>query len=182
MSTAFPPRAPRAEASSACLRSTARAGAPSCTRADCSRAAAPAICGAAMLVPPAISSPRFHGGTLEKAIPGAQRSGLASSPPRALKSAIPSASTANPCGRPPLNTPGNKAQTDRMWSAEPGNPTVEMPGPSFPALMTTSTSGCLSANSATRESMAAAPSVSFPTPKLMLMISGRPRCCAKSAV
>ena len=162
----------------ACRKSVARAARLACSRADCKSAAAPAICGAAMLVPPEISPPRFHRGTLENATPGAQTSGLAVSPPRALKSAITSASIARPAGREPENTPGYSAQTDKMCSADPGNPIVDMPGPSLPALMTNNTSGCFSANSVTSESIAASPSDSFPTPKLIFKMSGMPRCCA----
>ncbi len=56
--------------------------------ADRRQAASPAAWGAAMLVPPLISSPVFQRGTVEKATPGATRSGFASSPPRELHQPI----------------------------------------------------------------------------------------------
>src|SRR2546430_10589496 len=64
--------------------STALTLRPSCAMADRRHAARPATCGAAMLVPPLISSPVFQRGTDENATPGATRSGLASSAPREL--------------------------------------------------------------------------------------------------
>src|SRR5207302_1430391 len=69
---------------------------PSCAIADRRHAARPAACGAAMLVPPLISSPVFQRGTDENATPGATRSGFATSAPRELHHPITSGAGAVP--------------------------------------------------------------------------------------
>src|SRR5688572_8552065 len=119
---------------------------PRCKSADWSRAATPDTTGAAMLVPAEISSPVCHGGTLENATPGAHTSGLASSPPRALHHPTTSGGGGSASSGALAKTPGNSAQVVNASSADPGNPTVDNPGPSFPALMTNSTPGFLSTN------------------------------------
>ena len=65
------------------------------------------------------------------------------------------------------------APTVSARSAEPGNPSVERPGPSLPALMAMTTSGLAASTESTIASIRAVPSTSFPTPKLMLSTSGR---------
>ena len=146
--------------------------------ADRRHAAKPAACGAAMLVPPLISSPVFQRGTDENATPGATRSGLASSAPRELHQPITSGAGAVPGCTGRAKTPGYDAPTDRARSAEPGNPSVERPGPSLPALMVNTTAGWVTRNAFTIESMTACPSRSFPTPKLRFSTSGMLRCSA----
>jgi hypothetical protein len=155
-----------AVALSAAVSSADDAGCPPpAIMADWSNAAAPLSCGAAMLVPPATSSPTSQAGTLENATPGAHRSGFCRLPPRLLHQ--PSTSSGE---RPPgcgglANTPGNNAQAASAKSADPGNPIVEMPGPSLPALITIVTSGCSTAKASSTESIRARPAVaSFPTP------------------
>jgi hypothetical protein len=102
------------------------------------QATSPATCGAEKLVPTCISLPVSHAGTVEYAIPGASSSGFAASPPRALH--IPTMSgVADAPGR--ANTPGSVDPTARTRSAVAGKPTVESPGPSFPALTVSTTSG-----------------------------------------
>ena len=54
-----------AETRSACITSAAPGRRPSCVIADTRHAASPVACGAAMLVPPLISSPVFQRGTEE---------------------------------------------------------------------------------------------------------------------
>ena len=85
-----------------------------------------------MLVPDLISSPVFQRGTVEYACPGATTSGFAVAPPRELHHPIRSGGGAPACGDR-VNAPGSSAPTDRARSADPGNSTVEMPGPSLPA-------------------------------------------------
>src|ERR1700694_1350808 len=118
-----------ADTRNAWISSAALVRRPSCAMADTRHATRPAACGAAMLVPPLISPPVAHGGTVENATPGVTMSGLASSPPRALNH--PSTSRAG--GTPGLGawakTPGYVAPTDRAQSAEPGKPLVASPGP-----------------------------------------------------
>ena len=58
---------------------------------------------------------------------------------------------------------------------------MESPGPSFPALTTSSAAGCAAANASVIESIVAVPSTAFPTPKLRLSTSGMLRRAAKSA-
>src|SRR5213082_2729134 len=72
---------------------------PSCDMADRRHAARPAACGAAMLVPPLISSPVFQRGTDENATPGATRSGFATSAPRELHHPITSGDAERPFPR-----------------------------------------------------------------------------------
>src|SRR5688572_28859174 len=84
-----------------------------------------------MLVPCLTSSAAFHRGTLLYATPGAMMSGFATSPPRALKSAMISVpAPVRPSGR---KADGTVPPTEIARPAEPGNPMVESPGPSFPA-------------------------------------------------
>ncbi len=161
---------------SARLTSMARTVLPLCAAADNSTATAPATWGAAMLVPLEISSPVRNRGTLEYATPGAHTSGLKTSPPRALHHP-----TSWALGSIPFtNAPGSRAQTEMGCRAEPGNPTVDRPGPSLPALITKATSGCFKLNSSISESIAAVPSRSFPTPKLRLSTRRMARRVAKS--
>src|SRR5438067_12358431 len=97
---------------------------PSCVIADSRHAARPAACGAAMLVPPLISSPVFQRGTEENATPGASKSGLSLSPPRELNQASASGAGGTPgCGGRE-KTPGYRAPTDRARSADPGKPKI----------------------------------------------------------
>src|SRR5438105_14175164 len=105
--------------------------------ADRRHAARPAACGAAMLVPPLISSPVFQRGTDENATPGATRSGFATSPPRELHHLITSGAGAVPGCTGRAKAPGEDAPTDSARSAEPATPRVESPGPSCPALTVT---------------------------------------------
>ena len=146
--------------------------------ADRRHAARPAACGAAMLVPPLISSPVFQCGTVENATPGATRSGFASSPPRELHHPITSGAAAVPGCTGRAKAPGYEAPTDSARSAEPGNPRVDRPGPSLPALMVKTAAGWATRKAFTIESITACPSRSFPTPKLRFSTSGMLRCSA----
>src|SRR5437879_10440366 len=109
--------------------------------ADRRHAARPAAWGAAMPVPPLISSPVFPRGTDENPTPGATRSGLASSAPREPHQPITSGAGAVPGCTGRAKTPGYDAPTDRARSAEPGNPRVDRPGPSLPALIVNTAAG-----------------------------------------
>src|SRR5437867_12860969 len=104
-----------------------------------------------MLVPPLISLPVSHRGTDENATPGATTSGFASSPPRELHHPITSGAGGVPGWAGRANDPGNAAPTDSARSAEAGNPMVESPGPSLPALMVNTTFRCASRNAFTIE-------------------------------
>src|SRR5690242_21558346 len=105
-------------------------------------AASPAAWGAAMLVPPFTSFSVSQRGTEENATPGVTRSGLASSPPRELHQPITSGAGGIPACGGRAKAPGYEAPTDRARSAEPGNPMVESPGPSLPALIVNTMPGC----------------------------------------
>src|SRR5690348_7037924 len=107
---------------------------PDCCIADSRHAASPAACGAAMLVPPLTSFAVSQRGTDENATPGVTRSGLISSPPRELHQPMTSGSAGTPACGGRAKAPGYEAPTERARSADPGKPTVERPGPSFPAL------------------------------------------------
>jgi len=131
-----------------------------------------------MLVPPLISFPVSQRGTEEKATPGVTRSGLASSPPRELHQPSTSAAGGVPACAGRANAPGNNAPIERARSAEPGKPSVDSPGPSFPALIVNTTDGWTMRKASTIESITARPSNSFPTPKLRFKTSGRLRCSA----
>ena len=131
-----------------------------------------------MLVPPFTSFSVSQRGTDEKATPGATRSGLASSPPRELHHPITSGAGGVPAWGGRAKAPGYDAPTDRARSADPGNPIVESPGPSFPALIVNTTPGCEVRKAFTMESMTARPSNSFPTPKLKFSTNGMLRCSA----
>src|SRR5438105_13770687 len=102
--------------------------------ADRRHAARPAACGAAMLVPPLISSPVFQRGTDENATPSATRSGFATSPPRELHHPITSDAGAVPGCTGRANVRANEAPTDKARYAEPVDPSVERPEPSCTAL------------------------------------------------
>ncbi len=128
-----------------------------------------------MDVPPFTSPPWSQFGTVEYATPGATMSGLASSPPRELHQ--PSASVATPnwnCA----NEAGYTAPTAMASSADPGSPSVDVPGPSLPAAIEKNTSGWAIRKSSMIESIAARPSFALPTPKDMLSTSGSRRPCA----
>ena len=101
------------------------------------------------------SSPAFHRGTELYAIPGVTRSGLATSPPRALKYAT--ASGAGPSGPGTRNPDGSVAPTVMARSAEPGSPIVLSPGPSLPPLIVSDTSGCAASTESARRSIRALP-------------------------
>src|SRR5207244_3712647 len=141
---AAPPLNGTADARSACATSAAltRRPPPDCCTAERRQAARPATWGAAMLVPPFTSFSVSQRGTDEKATPGATRSGLASSPPRELHHPITSGAGGVPAWGGRAKAPGYDAPTDRARSADPGNPIVESPGPSFPALIVNTTPGC----------------------------------------
>ena len=62
--------------------------------------------------------------------------------------------------------------------ADPGNPSVESPGPSLPALTVKTTSGWAASTESNSWSIRAFPSSSFPTPKLRLNTRGRRRSAA----
>src|SRR2546426_2747174 len=140
-SIALAPANGTADPRSACAIWAAPTARPSCARAETRQAARPAACGAAMLVPPLISLPVSQRGTDENASPGVTMSGFARSPPRELHQPTTSpAGGAPPCaGR--ANAPGKTAPTDSAGSAEPGEPLVDNPGPSLPALMAKTTVG-----------------------------------------
>src|SRR5689334_11160144 len=106
-----------------------------------------------MLVPPLISFAVSQRGTDENATPGATRSGLATSPPRELHHPITSASPGVPACGGRAKVPGYEAPTESARSADPGNPIVERPGPSLPALIVKTISGCATRNAVTIESM-----------------------------
>src|SRR5207249_10293393 len=131
--------------------STALTLRPSCAMADRRHAARPATCGAAMLVPPLISSPVFQRGTDENATPGATRSGFATSAPRELHHPITSGAGAVPGCTGRAKAPGYDAPTDSARSAEPGNPSVERPGPASPALRVSTTGGWVTGNAVVRD-------------------------------
>src|SRR5438874_9411964 len=131
----------RADIRSAWAMSVAVARRPSWASADTRQAASPAACGDDILVPPLISLPISQRGTLENATPGVTMSGFASSPPRALNHHSTSRADGMPgCGAA-AKTPGKLAPTDNARSAEPGNPIVDRPGPSLPALIAKTASG-----------------------------------------
>src|SRR5438552_16744298 len=119
------------------------------------QAASPAACGAAMLVPPLISFPVSQRGTAENATPGVTRSGFASSPPRELHQPSTSRAGGVPAWAGRAKAPGKTAPIESARSAEPGNPTVDRPGPSLPALLVNTTAGCATSKASTMEPITA---------------------------
>src|SRR6266568_9505466 len=134
-SIALAPANGAADTRSACAISAAPTARPSWARAETRQAARPAACGDDMLVPPLISFPVSQRGTLENATPGVTMSGFASSPPRELNHASTSRAGGTPCRGGPVKTPGKAAPTVSARLDEPGNPSVDHPGPSLPALI-----------------------------------------------
>ena len=133
-----------------------------------------------MLVPCSISSPVFHRGTAEYATPGRhdiRPRQLAAAGAEVRELVIPRARPIESGGRKVARQ--RRAHADGAARAEPGNPTVERPGPSLPALIVNTTLGMRREHRIDHASIRAWPSISLPTPKLMLSTSGSRRASAK---